>query len=558
MGDEHRAGGNLWERFVRGFNRTYDRNLRRYDVSVRKVLLRPAATVLMVLGVFLFSFALFPFMGLSFFPRTDPGQFVVNVHAPSGTRIGLTNAYIARVEDDIRKTIPPSDLNLIVSNIGSVPGFSAIYTPNAGGDTAFVQVSLTEGHSKSSFAYMNEVRARLSQDLPEITTYFQTGGLVDSVVNLGLPAPIDLQVSGSDLDEAYGTATDLARKIRKLKGVSDVYIPQEVSYPGLQLNVNRQMASRLGVTSSEVVDNLITALDSNGMIAPSYYVDPKSGINYILGVQYPNNEVKSITQLDQIPLHSKNNQQLTDVGSVTSIQQINTPSEVDHYQLRRVIDVFVSPAGQDLGGLANRVDKVLKDTKIPGNLTVTTRGSVEGMRKSFQAFGIGLILSVVLVYLILMAQFASFVDPLIILLAVPPGIVGVILLLLATGTTLNVMSLMGVVMMTGIVVSNSILIVDFTRNLRAEGMPIAEAVAMACRVRLRPVLMTSLATILGMVPMAMALEAGSEQYAPLARAIIGGLTVSVIVTVYVVPAAYLLIHRKEEQQPQAPAPMLEA
>ena len=318
------------------------------------------------------------------------------------------------------------------------------------------------------------------------------------------------------------------------------------------------MAGRLGVTSSEVVDNLITALDSNAMIAPSYYVDPKSGINYILGVQYPNNEVKSIQELNQIPLHSKIQLQLTNVGAVTSIQKINTPSEVDHYQLRRVIDVFVSPASQDLGGLANRVDKVLKDTKIPGNLTVTTRGSVEGMRKSFQAFGLGLVLSVVLVYLILMAQFASFVDPLIILLAVPPGIVGVILLLLATGTTLNVMSLMGVVMMTGIVVSNSILIVDFTRNLRAEGMPIDEAVAMACRVRLRPVLMTSLATILGMVPMALALEAGSEQYAPLARAIIGGLTVSVIVTVYVVPAAYLLVHRKEEQRPQAPAPMLEA
>jgi multidrug efflux pump subunit AcrB len=231
---------------------------------------------------------------------------------------------------------------------------------------------------------------------------------------------------------------------------------------------------------------------------------------------------------------------------------INTPTEVDHYQLRRVIDVYVSPSGEGLGGLASRVDKVISNAKLPENVRVTMRGSVEGMRQSFKSFSIGLVLSIVLVYLILMAQFASFIDPFIILLAIPPGITGVILFLLLTHTTVNVMSLMGVIMMTGIVVSNSILIVEFTRSLRKEGMPIEEAVATACRVRLRPVLMTSLATILGMIPMALALEAGSEQYAPLARAIIGGLTVSVIVTVFVVPAAYLLIHRGEEGAKQVP------
>ncbi len=212
---------------------------------------------------------------------------------------------------------------------------------------------------------------------------------------------------------------------------------------------------------------------------------------------------------------------------------------MDHYQLRRVIDVYVAPSSTDLGGLANRVDKVISGTHIPEGVRVTMRGSVEGMRQSFKSFGIGLVLAIVLVYLILMAQFASFIDPFIILLAIPPGITGVLVFLLITGTTLNVMSLMGVIMMTGIVVSNSILIVEFTRTYRKQGMPIAEAVALACRVRLRPVLMTSLATILGMIPMALALEAGSEQYAPLARAIIGGLTMSVIVTVFVVPAAYL-------------------
>jgi multidrug efflux pump subunit AcrB len=486
-------------------------------------------------------------MGLSFFPRTDPGQFVINVKAPSGTRLELTDKYIARVEEDIRSVVPPEDLGMIVSNIGITPDFSAIYTSNSGQHTAFVQVSLKEGHRKSSFAYMNLVRAKLRDDLPELSTYFQTGGLVDAVVNLGLPAPIDIQVSGNDMQEAYATASSLADNIRKVKGVSDVLIPQDIDYPGIQLNVDREMAGKLGLSSSEIVDNVITSLTSNAMIAPSYWVDPKSGNNYFLTVQFPDTQVQSMTDFAQIPVRASG-AETTNLGAVTDMKLINTPTEVDHYQLRRVIDIYVAPAGQDLGGLATRVDRVIAQQKIPEDLQVTMRGSVEGMRRSFSSFGIGLLLSVILVYLILMAQFASFIDPLVILLAIPPGITGVILFLLVTGTTLNVMSLMGVVMMTGIVVSNSILIVEFTRKLRDEGMAIGDAVAMACRVRLRPVLMTSLATILGMVPMALALEAGSEQYAPLARAIIGGLTVSVVITVFVVPAAYLLVHRKEETQ----------
>jgi multidrug efflux pump subunit AcrB len=543
----HHDGTSAFQRFVRWFNRRYDRGLAHYDKAVAKSLLRPGTTVLGVLGVFLFSLALFPFLGLSFFPRTDPGQFVINVKAPSGTRLELTDKYIARVEEDIRSVVPPTDLGMIVSNIGITPDFSAIYTSNSGQHTAFVQVSLKEEHSKSSFAYMNLVRTKLRDDLPELSTYFQTGGLVDAVVNLGLPAPIDIQVSGNNIEEAYATASSLADSIRKVQGVSDVLIPQDIDYPGIQLNVNREMAGRLGLNSSEIVDNVITSLTSNGMIAPSYWVDPKSGNNYLLTVQFPETQVQSMTDFAQIPVRASG-AETTNLGAITEMKQINTPTEVDHYQLRRVIDVYVSPSGQDLGGLATRVDRVIAQQKIPDDLQVKMRGSVEGMRRSFSSFGIGLLLSVILVYLILMAQFASFIDPLVILLAIPPGITGVILFLLVTGTTLNVMSLMGVVMMTGIVVSNSILIVEFTRKLRSEGMAIRDAVAMACRVRLRPVLMTSLATILGMVPMALALEAGSEQYAPLARAIIGGLTVSVLVTVFVVPAAYLLVHRKEETQ----------
>lgn len=543
----HDVRRSAFGRFVHVFNQKYDQMLGKYDIAVGKTLMRPAATVLGCLGIFLFSLSLYPLLGVSFFPRTDPGQFMINIKAPTGTRLELTDQYVKQVEADIRDVVPQHDLGMIVSNIGVTPGFSSMYTSNSGQHTATVQVSLKEDHKVGSYEYMNRVRRKLSDDIPELSTYFQTGGLIDAVVNLGLPAPIDIQVSSNHLHDAYKTAAAIAQQARDLKGVSDVQIPQDLDYPALQLNVNREMAARLGVSSREVVDNVITALTSNQMIAPSYWVDPKSGNDYMLTVQYPDTQVQSMSDLRQIPIRSANGADTTNLGAVTDIKTIDSPTEVDHYQLQRVIDVYVSPSSEDLGGVASKVDQIIAKTSHPEDVRVVVRGSVEGMRQSFKSFGIGLVLSIVLVYLILMAQFASFIDPLIILLAVPPGITGVIVFLLITHTSLNVMSLMGVIMMTGIVVSNSILIVDVARTLRKEGMKIKEAVAMACKMRLRPVLMTSLATILGMIPMALALEAGSEQYAPLARAIIGGLTLSVIVTVFLVPAAYLWIHRREDE-----------
>ncbi len=546
----HHGDKSAFARLVNRFNQKYDQMLMQYDIGVRKTLLRPAATVLGILGICVFSLALYPLLGISFFPRTDPGQFMINLKAPAGTRLELTDQYVRRVEADIRQVVPPRDLKLVLSNIGVTPGFSSMYTSNSGQHTATVQVSLKEGHMVGSYEYMKRVRRKLLADMPELSSYFQSGGLVDAVINLGLPAPIDIQVSGSHLRETYKTALQLQREIQNMKGVSDVLIPQDLDYPALRLDVDREMASRLGLSSKEVVNNVVTALTSNQMIAPSYWVDPKTGNDYMLTVQYPDTQIKTLSDLQGIPLRAANGPETTELGSVTNITSINSPTEVDHYQLQREIDVYVAPSSEDLGSVASRVDALIRQTKLPEGVRINMRGSVEGMRQSFKSFGLGLVLSIVLVYLILMAQFASFVDPLIILLAIPPGITGVLVFLLVTRTTLNIMSLMGVIMMTGIVVSNSILIVDVTRTYRRHGMAIREAVALACRVRLRPILMTSLATILGLIPMALALEAGSEQYAPLARSIIGGLTVSVIVTVFLVPAAYLLIHRKEEQPRQ--------
>ena len=543
---EHAIPVGWFGRVVAGFNRRFEEMLRRYDHTLGKSLLRPAATAVGLAGVSLLCLGLYPLLGVAFFPRTDPGQFVINVKAPSGTRIELTEQYVKQVEGIIRQVVPANELGMIVSNIGLTTDFSAIYTPNSAPHTAFVQVSLKEDHKIGSYEYMRRVRQRLGQELPQLSTYFQSGGLVDSVLNMGMPAPIDVQVSGNSLRKSYAVASQIAGQVRSLPGVSDVLIPQDINYPALQLNIDREKASLVGLSQKEIVDNVITALTSNGMIAPNYWIDPKSGNPYLLTVQYPEGAVKTLEDLKQIPMRGAKSVDPTTLDTVVSLQTIPTPTEVDHYQLFRVIDLYVAPKGEDLGGVSSQVDKIIANTTLPEGVRVKVRGSVQNMRASFKSFGIGLILAIVLVYLILVAQFASFLDPFIILLAVPPGLAGVLLFLLATGTTLNVMSLMGIVMMVGIVVSNSILIVEFTRQMRRDGTPIREAVAVASRLRLRPVLMTSLATLLGLIPMALKLGTGSEAYAPLARAIIGGLLVSVVVTVYLVPAAYLWFHGKEE------------
>jgi multidrug efflux pump subunit AcrB len=578
-GDEfhHDTGRPSWfQRLVDKFNRHFRAMLNRYETLARRVLVRPGFTAAVILGgVFLVLAGLFPFLGRAYFPRTDPGQFVINLRMPSGTRLEVSNQYMARVENIIRQTVRPRDLGMIVSNIGVYPDLSSIFTSNASMDTAFVQTSLAEDHSIGSYEYMRRVRNRISREMPELTTYFQAGGLVDGVINQGLPAPIDVQVSSMDMDSAYALAQQLAVKIGAFPNVSSTYIPQAVDYPGIQLNIDREKASLIGLSAQDVVDNVITAMTSDGMIAPSYWIDPQSGNNYTVTVQYANRWLNhmSMQDFDNIPLRGvrpagysplqeaheasdvspalwtgSHRAGYTPLSSVAGIRLMNTPTEVDHYQIRRVVDIYVSTRSEALQGVGADISRLLRHTQTDRNTVLKLRGAVVSMNQSFRDFGLGLIISVLLVYLILMAQFTSFIDPFIILMAIPPGLTGVVMILLFTGATLNIMSLMGVIMMTGIVVSNSILIVEFSGILHEQGMSLLDATVEACKVRLRPILMTSLATLLGMIPMAIGLEAGSEQYAPLARAVIGGLGVSVVVTVFLVPAVYLVIHTRRERK----------
>ncbi len=589
-------------RFNASFNRGFNRVLDFYEHWVRRALERPGVTVAALSGIFVASLAIYPFLGLAFFPKTDAGQFTINLKVPTGTRIENTEQYVSNVEQLIRHTVDPKDLKMVVSNIGVVPDFSSLYTTNAGPYTATIQVALNEPQQLTSFEYMDQIQKAMASQFPDIRTFFSSGSMVDAILNMGMPAPIDIQVSSPDLPQIYGVAQDLAARIRNVPGVGEIYIPQDMNYPALRLDVDRVHAAELGLTQKDVVDNVITALNSNYMIAPNYWVDRKSGNDYYLTVQYFEHgpaAIHNLIDLGQIPLRAQSNGKNTDNGcgplpgrralrpaafadppkpawtcgkylpgsrpiqprkvqsqarpvtvldNVVKVKYVETPTEVDHHQIQRVIDLYVTPSGEDLGRVTHAIKDIVGEANLPANVRVNLRGMVEGMEASFKSFGLGFLLSFVLLFLILTAQFKSFIDPLLIMLAIPMGFVGVLIILPLTHSTLNVMSLMGVLMLVGIADSNSILIVDFAHNLERQGLSPADAVITACRVRLRPILMTSLATIIGMIPMALKLGTGAEQYTPMARAIIGGLTSSVLLTIFIVPAAYLLVYGRNKER----------
>ncbi len=377
-------------------------------VSRLRVPLRP---VIGILGLVCLSFTLLPALGLAYFPRTDPGQFIINLKAATGTRIEITEQEVAKTEDLIRKIVSPHDLRLIVSNVGVTSDLSSIYTTNSSTHTAYIQVSLNDEHTVGSYAYIDRVRAAMQKELPELSTYFQTGGLVDAILNQGLPAPIDIQVSGNNLKEDAKIAASLRDQVSRLPGVADTYIREDVDAPSLQLHINRYYAQEMGLSEHEVVSNIITSLTSDGMISPSYWVDPKSGNLYMLTVQFPDNTVRSLEDLKNLPIRSSVQKNTTVLGNVASVKLIESPTEVDHYKLFRVVDVYVSTKGEELSRVASAVQHIVDQVKkeAPSDVRVDIHGIVDPMWSSLQSFGFGLILSLVLVYLVLVAQFRSFV-----------------------------------------------------------------------------------------------------------------------------------------------------
>ncbi|MBI1914104.1 MAG: efflux RND transporter permease subunit [Planctomycetes bacterium] len=546
-----------------------------YSRLLRGALHARWVVVAAALVLLLVSLLLYPLLGEELFPVTDAGQIVINVRVPSGTRIEYTEGKLTgksaipeaevkeSVEHVIKKIIPESDRQMIVTDIGVLYDWPAGYTANSGPMDATVLVQLTpsKDRGRSSQEYARRLREAFAGKFPGVEFAFNTGGMVSAALNFGLPAPINIQVEGRDMKDQYKIAREVKELIeREVPGAVDVRIQQTIDYPTIKIDPDRTKMAYSGFSQEDTVKNVGSATNGSERLDPIFWLDYKTGNHYFVGVTYKEEDIQSLYTLKTVPLTgtmSRGPVQLQDVVGEPTIK--SSAVEVNHVALARVIDIYANVQGRDVGSVAADIEKALsrwgkknegggsmaswsvvdqKSGKVVPGYAVKMRGEVASMKESFASLGFGLVLAVVLIYLVMVAQFRSFLDPFIILFAVPLGLIGVLAILSVTGTTINVQSLMGVIFMVGIAVSNSILLVEFANRLRAEkGASPWDAALEAGRVRLRPILMTSLAAVVGLLPLA--LHQG-EATAPLARAVIGGLSVSTALTIFVVPCLYVL------------------
>ena len=497
------------------------------------------------------SFLLLPGIGTELFPEVDAGTFELRLRTIPGTRLEETEDLVARVEESIKAVIPAEQIESIISNIGlpvgKGAGFSTVLSPNSGPDSAFLVVNLArEGRSTPTSVYIEWLRGRLADEFPREQFMFVSGGIVNAALNEGVPAPIDIQVSAGSLGAARAKAEQVVRAVREVPGAVDVQIAQALDYPQLDVEVDRTRAKYLGLDQDEVARTILTALGSSVGHAPTIWIDPASGTDFFMGVQYESNVVESLQEIRNIPLSLKtpDGPITVPLSNVATLKRVNIPGEIAHYNIGRVYDVFVNVSGRDVGSVAADVDRVLAGLPEESGVTLTVRGPVETMKAGGRMLGVGLLVATVLVYLVMLAQFRSFVDPLIIMLAVPLGLAGVLAMLFATGTRLNIQSLMGTLMMIGVVVNNSILLVEFANLMRARGFDAGRAALAAAQVRLRPILMTSLTLVASMLPLCFRLAPGGEAMIPLARALVGGMLASTVLTLFLVPCVYTAIKRR--------------
>ncbi len=573
-GEGHEAKD--WFRFV----------LALYEPLLRAgVRFKLVVVLLALLGLIGTGVIFLPRLHSEFFPKVDAGNFTMIVSAPEGSRIEKTTAIVADIEQLVQATVPKQDLEEVVSNTGLYFGDAARFAPNTGNHTAFILVNLVTGHRGHTDDYIADLRTKIRQALPGVEVSFQTGGIISDVLNFGLRAPIDIQVKGPRLDLIRPVAEEIREKVAQVADTTDVRIKQGKSYPELHVNVDRTKAAYYGITQDRVIVDVITGISSNIALSPNYWLDPKTANGYFLLAQYPEQSLTRTEDLLNIPIigartplnptaslgsagtsgatvalqntpFAGRNLDLSNgfygsgddrrgppvlLRDVASLEMKTGPDSVDHYDLSRLINVLVTPVGNDLGRVAAEIEKVLATVPLPKDVTIDMKGEVANMRNAFTNFALALPLAVLLIYLVMVGLFRSLVDPLIILVAVPLGWIGTVLMLFLTNTSVNVESMIGTLMMMGIVVSNSILLVDFANRMVRTGASAERAVLEAGRRRIRPILMTALATILGLLPLALGFGEGNETMVPLARAVVGGLAVSTIMTLLVVPVLHALI-----------------
>ena len=545
----------------RGFFGVFDRAFNRFrDVYARLLegaLYRRRFVLLCAAGLLIVSGGLATVIGLDFFPSADVGLIKLHFRAPPGTRIERTEQLVLQVEDRIRQIIPASELETINDTVGAFSSFNMAFvqTDNVGDMDAEILISLKSGHHPS-IDYIRAIRTKLPDEFPGSLFYFQTADIVSQVLNFGLSAPIDVQVQ----DVNFNRASELARKVlarmRRIPGVADAHLVQVLNYPALQVEVDRLRAAKLNVSQREVASNVLITLSSSSLVAPNFFLNPQNNVNYFVAVQTPLDRINSVSDLLNTPVNrpvagigpaSQPGAPVISLGDIASVSPRSTLESVSHYTVQRELDIAANVDGRDLGSTTADIQQAINE--ISKGLPITTKililGQSDVMQSSFRSLGIGMVLAVLLVYALLVILFQSWVDPLIIMMAVPGALMGILWMLALTHTTINVESLMGAIMSIGISVSNSILVVSFANDLRArEEVGPLRAVIEAGRIRLRPVLMTALAMIIGMIPMALGLGEAGEQNAPLGRAVIGGLIVATLSTLFIVPIFYTLLRRK--------------
>ncbi len=557
---EHRPGWfRLFERGFERFGNAYGRSL---GWSLKHPLV--VGTVVLLVGAG--SALLVPHIGTELFPRVDVGQFAIQMRAPSGTRIEITENHVSEVEETIREVIAPSDLQMVISNTGVLYDWPAGYTPNAGPMDSELMIQLAEDHKVTSFEYVTRLREVFREKYPFLDFHFKTGGMMTSALNFGLPSPINIQVEGNSLEVGQEIAREIQRIVESVLGTTDVRIKQKLDYPQLTLDVDRNKSAMLGLNTEEIVKNIVTSLNSSVNFDPAFWIDETNGNHYFVGAQYREEDITSLDTLLDIPITGARQSQTAaamdrlfraapkaaaaarpsrkgqpvKLRNIASIKRDTAPTEINHVNITRVTDVFSNVEGRDIGSVAAEIEKKLEGKTWPEGYFVRMRGEVQSMRESFGGLSFGFGLAVVLIYFVMVALFKSFLDPLIVMLAVPLGLIGVLWILFASGTTFNVQSFMGTIFMIGIAQSNSTLLVEFANRLREGGRSAREAIVEAAHIRLRPILITAGAAILALMPLALN---PAEPNMPLAIAVIGGLASSTVLTLIVVPILYLRLKR---------------
>jgi CzcA family heavy metal efflux pump len=548
---EHAAddSGSIFSRFHQAFERGFERMRNDYRDLLDFALNHSGVTLTVFAGLAILAVVLAPYLGQDFFPTVDAGQFRLHVRAPAGTRLEETEHVFSRVEELIRQVIPPRDLDMVLDNIG-IPNNSGSAIAFGDGSTVGtsdgeILVSLKVGHAPVA-NYMRRLRMELPRRFPEVTCFFQPSDIVSEILDFGLPSPIDVQVVGRDIESNYRIAQEITRRVERIPGAVDVHVHQIVDAPQIDVNVDRTRAVLVGIDQKDVANSLLVSLASSGQIAPNYWLNPKNGVSYLIAVQTPEYRVASLEDLQSTALMTPNQNRPQLLANLATTGRAISPAVVNHYNVQPVFDVFAAVQDRDLGSLANDIGRVLQDerAKMPRGTSIAMRGQVQSMRESFVGLAYGLLFAVLLVYFLMVVNFQSWLDPLIIMMALPGAFSGIVLILFATQTTLSVPSLMGAIMSVGVATANSILVVTFANDNRPE-LTARAAALKAGFVRLRPVLMTAAAMIVGMLPMALGLGEGGEQNAPLGRAVIGGLLFATLATLFLVPVIYAKLRRAQ-------------